>query len=121
MGTYFIQYQDVIKDENGNVVEIHCTYDPETFSGSAPDGRKEVIFTSFYDEYQGYQSTNGNLYILSYEGRLISKTKLADAKEGNTVSNGGKAAPVVCDIDNDGDFEIVIKTMAGAIAVYDIK
>lgn len=40
MGTYFIRYQDVVKDENGNVVEIHCTYDPETFSGSAPDGRK---------------------------------------------------------------------------------
>ena len=40
MGTYFIQYQDVVKDENGNVVEIHCTYDPETFLGNAPDGRK---------------------------------------------------------------------------------
>ncbi len=40
MGTYFIKYQDVVKDENGNIVEIHCTYDPETFSGSAPDGRK---------------------------------------------------------------------------------
>lgn len=40
MGTYFIRYQDVVKDENGNIVEIHCTYDPETFSGSAPDGRK---------------------------------------------------------------------------------
>ena len=40
MGTYFIRYQDVVKDENGNIVEIHCTYDPETFSGNAPDGRK---------------------------------------------------------------------------------
>ena len=40
MGTYFIKYQDVVKDENGNIVEIHCTYDPETFSGNAPDGRK---------------------------------------------------------------------------------
>lgn len=39
-GTYFITCNEVIKDENGNVVELHCTYDPDTFSGNAPDGRK---------------------------------------------------------------------------------
>lgn len=37
---YFIKCHDVIKDENGNVVEIHCTYDPETKSGSGFTGRK---------------------------------------------------------------------------------
>jgi len=37
---YFITCQDVIKDENGNIVELHCTYDPNTKGGSAPDGRK---------------------------------------------------------------------------------
>ncbi len=37
---YFIKCNDVIKDENGNVVEIHCTYDPETKSGSGFTGRK---------------------------------------------------------------------------------
>ncbi len=39
-GTYFITCNEVIKDENGEVIELHCTYDPETFSGNAPDGRK---------------------------------------------------------------------------------
>ncbi len=39
-GTYFITCNEVIKDEEGNVTELHCTYDPETFSGNAPDGRK---------------------------------------------------------------------------------
>lgn len=37
---YFIKCNEVIKDENGKVVEIHCTYDPETKSGSGFTGRK---------------------------------------------------------------------------------
>ena len=37
---YFIKCEEVIKDENGQVVEIHCTYDPETKSGSGFTGRK---------------------------------------------------------------------------------
>ncbi|MCR8963174.1 glutamine--tRNA ligase/YqeY domain fusion protein [Brevibacillus halotolerans] len=37
---YFIKCNEVIKDENGNVIELHCTYDPETKSGSGFTGRK---------------------------------------------------------------------------------
>ncbi|UHA75590.1 glutamine--tRNA ligase/YqeY domain fusion protein [Paenibacillus sp. 481] len=37
---YFIKCNEVVKDENGNVIEIHCTYDPETKSGSGFTGRK---------------------------------------------------------------------------------
>ncbi|MBM7604935.1 glutaminyl-tRNA synthetase [Metabacillus crassostreae] len=37
---YFIKCEDVIKDDAGNVVEIHCTYDPETKSGTGFTGRK---------------------------------------------------------------------------------
>ena len=37
---YFVTCVDVIKDEQGEVVELHCTYDPATRGGSAPDGRK---------------------------------------------------------------------------------
>jgi glutaminyl-tRNA synthetase len=37
---YFIKCHDVIKDEHGNIVEIHCTYDPETKSGTGFTGRK---------------------------------------------------------------------------------
>ena len=33
-GAYFITCQSVVKDENGTITEIHCTYDPETKSGS---------------------------------------------------------------------------------------
>ncbi|QUH19556.1 glutamine--tRNA ligase/YqeY domain fusion protein [Alkaliphilus sp. B6464] len=37
---YFIKCNDVIKDADGNVVELHCTYDPETKSGTGFTGRK---------------------------------------------------------------------------------
>ena len=37
---YFITCTDVVKDETGQVVELHCTYDPATQGGDSPDGRK---------------------------------------------------------------------------------
>ncbi len=37
---YFITCTDVIKDSDGNIVELRCTYDPATRGGDAPDGRK---------------------------------------------------------------------------------
>ncbi len=38
--TYFIKCEKVIKDDNGEIIELRCSYDPETQGGSAPDGRK---------------------------------------------------------------------------------
>ena len=40
MNAYFVKCESFVKDENGNVTEIHCTYDPETRSGSGFTGRK---------------------------------------------------------------------------------
>ncbi len=37
---YYITCNDVIKDENGEITELHCTYDPATKGGNSPDGRK---------------------------------------------------------------------------------
>ncbi len=39
-GGYFIKCAHVVKDASGAITEVHCTYDPETRSGNAPDGRK---------------------------------------------------------------------------------
>ncbi len=39
-GAYFIKYASCEQDENGNITAVHCTYDPETRGGDAPDGRK---------------------------------------------------------------------------------
>lgn len=40
MNAYFVKCESFVKDENGNVIEVHCTYDPETKSGSGFEGRK---------------------------------------------------------------------------------
>ena len=40
MHAYFIKCNEVIKDENGEIIELHCTYDPATKSGSGFDERK---------------------------------------------------------------------------------
>ncbi|MFP4214164.1 MAG: glutamine--tRNA ligase/YqeY domain fusion protein [Desulfohalobiaceae bacterium] len=37
---YFITCVEVVKDQEGNIQELHCTYDPETRGGNSPDGRK---------------------------------------------------------------------------------
>jgi len=37
---YFVRCVDVVKDASGQIVELHCTYDPATRGGDAPDGRK---------------------------------------------------------------------------------
>ena len=39
-GGYFIKCSSVSKNSGGEIIEVHCTYDPETRSGNAPDGRK---------------------------------------------------------------------------------
>ena len=40
MHAYFIKCESVVKDENGNIVELHCTYDPQTKCGTGFEGRK---------------------------------------------------------------------------------
>jgi glutaminyl-tRNA synthetase len=39
-GAYFVTCTDVVKDSAGNVLEVHCTYDPATRGGDSPDGRR---------------------------------------------------------------------------------
>ncbi len=40
MNAYYITCTDVLKDAAGNIIELHCTYDPESRGGATPDGRK---------------------------------------------------------------------------------
>lgn len=59
---YFVRCQEAIKDENGNIVELHCTYDPETRGGNAPDGRK----------------VKGTLHWVSIEQAIKAEVRLYD-------------------------------------------
>lgn len=40
MNAYFVTCHDFVKDAEGNITEIHCTYDPKSYGGNSPDGRK---------------------------------------------------------------------------------
>ena len=59
---YFIKCENFIKDENtGEIVEVQCTYDPETRGGNAPDGRK-VKGTIHWVSAEHAQTTRVRLY-----------------------------------------------------------
>lgn len=58
---YFIKCEEVIKDDDGNIVELRCTYDPETKGGNAPDGRK-VKATLHWVSAEHAVNANVNLY-----------------------------------------------------------
>lgn len=78
MNAYFVTCQDYVTDENGNVTEIHCTYDPATKSGSGFNARKvkgtihwvaaktavkaEVrLYENIVDESKGVYNEDGSL------------------------------------------------------------
>ena len=80
MNAYFVTCTDYITDENGKVTEIHCTYDPETKSGSGFTGRKvkgtihwvpatfavdaEVrLYENLIDEEKGVYNEDGTMNI----------------------------------------------------------
>ena len=73
---YFVKCVDVIKDSEGNVVEVHCTYDPETRGGDAPDGRKVKSTIHWVSSKHAI-----NLEIRLYD-RLFNKEKPEDTEEG---------------------------------------
>ena len=61
MHAYFIKCNSVVKDNNGEIVEIHCTYDPETKSGSGFEGRKPNGTIHFVEATTALKATF-NLY-----------------------------------------------------------
>ncbi len=78
MNGYFITCTGCVKDEEGRVTEVHCTYDPETRGGDSPDGRKvkgtihwvsashairaEVrLYENIIDEEKGVYNEDGSL------------------------------------------------------------
>lgn len=76
--SYLIKCDEVVKDESGNIVELHCTYDPQSGQGSSSDGRrvKGVIhWVSAADTVEAEVRLYGNLF---------SKEDPNDVEEGKT-------------------------------------
>jgi glutaminyl-tRNA synthetase len=73
---YFVTATHVVKDENGNIVEVHATYDPATRGGDAPDGRK-VKSTIHWVSARNAISAEIRLY-----DRLFNRPNPDDTEEG---------------------------------------
>lgn len=80
-GTYFIKCEDIIKDENGEILELHCSYDPETFDGSSPDGRKVKGTIHWVSAKYGIPAR-----VRMYD-RLFTKENMGDMEEGKKLSD----------------------------------
>jgi glutaminyl-tRNA synthetase len=76
---YFITARNVVKDAAGNVIEVHCTYDPASRGGNSPDGRK-VKSTMHWVSAKHALSAEIRLY-----DRLFSKPDPFDFPEGGDL------------------------------------
>jgi glutaminyl-tRNA synthetase len=76
---YFITAQSVVKDEAGNVTEVHCTYDPASRGGNSPDGRK-VKSTMHWVSAAHAVSAEIRLY-----DKLFTKPDPTEVAEGEDV------------------------------------
>ena len=75
---YFIKCEKVIKNENGEIKEIHCTYDPQTKGGNAPDGRKVKATLHWVSA-----SKNIPVEVRLYD-HLFTKENMNEIEEGKT-------------------------------------
>ncbi len=73
---YFITAKSVVKDASGEVVEVHCTYDPATRGGNAPDGRKVKSTIHWVSAAQAVDAE-----VRIYEN-LFTKENPAEVEEG---------------------------------------
>ncbi len=92
-GGYFITCNSVVKNDSGEVVEVHCTYDPETRSGNAPDNRR-VKATIHWVSAQ--HAVNAEVRV--YEN-LFSKENPGDVPEGQdfTVNLNPNSLEIISD------------------------
>lgn len=101
MNAYFVTCNSFVKDENGKVTEIHCTYDPASRGGNSPDGRKVKVtiqwvsaeknvkaeirlYENIVDEEKGVYNEDGSLNLnpnsLTVLKDCYVEENLADAK-----------------------------------------
>jgi glutaminyl-tRNA synthetase len=75
---YFIKCHDFVKNEDGEVVEVHCTYDPETRGGNSPDGRKVRGTIHWVSAAHAFDGT-----VRLYD-HLFAKADPSDVESGRT-------------------------------------
>mgnify|MGYP000466603157 CR=1 FL=1 len=96
MHAYFVKCESFVKDENGNITEIHCTYDPETKAGSGFTGRKVKgtihwvnaeqsvkaqvrLYENIIDEEKGVYNEDGSLNLNPNSLTTLTECRLEPA------------------------------------------
>ncbi|MBQ8184198.1 MAG: glutamine--tRNA ligase/YqeY domain fusion protein [Lachnospiraceae bacterium] len=99
MHAYFVKCESFVKDETGKVVEVHCTYDPETKAGSGFEGRKVKgtihwvpapyavtaearLYENIIDEEKGVYNEDGSLNLNPNSLTVVEKAYLEPAFAG---------------------------------------
>ena len=99
MHAYFVKCESFVKDENGKVIEVHCTYDPETKAGSGFTGRKVKgtihwvpasyaidaqvrLYENIIDEEKGVYNENGSLNLNPNSLTVVEHAYLEPGFEG---------------------------------------
>lgn len=100
---YFVKCENFVKDDQGNVIEVHCTYDPETRSGSGFTGRKvkgtihwvsarhcidaEVRLYDYMMEDQDYDKTNFLEKLNSNSKVVLKNCKVEPTMKENKIGD----------------------------------
>lgn len=106
---YFIKLAEVVKDENGKVIEVHCTYDPESRGGNSPDGRK-VKGTIHWVSAHHALDTEIRLYDRLFTDEFPDGSKDKDFKEfinpdSLQILNGCKVEPGLAQAESGANFQ----------------
>ena len=102
MNAYFVTCTGCVKDENGKVTEVHCTYDPASKGGNSPDGRKVKgtihwvaadtalsaqvrLYENIIDEEKGVYNEDGSLNLNSNSLTVMADCKMEPAFAGSAA------------------------------------
>ncbi len=105
-GAYFIMCNEVIKDENGNIIELRCTYDPETKSGSGFTGRK-VKGTIHWVSAKHAVKATVNLYDSLVVPSEEDEKELVENKNSLIVLNNAYIEPSILNANKMDRFQFI--------------
>ncbi len=97
---YFIKCTSVVKDQNGEVTEVHCTYDPASRGGNSPDGRKVKSTIHWVSA----------AHAITFEARLYESLLLEDAPQSDDIA--GQLNPNSLVVKSDAKIEPSVKGVA---------
>ena len=95
-GAYYVTCNEVVKDDSGNITELHCTYDPATKGGDSPDGRKVKGTIHFVEASTAVKIRIRNysyLYVENEQGEQVLNEDSVSESFGYAEPSLGKAEP----------------------------